>query len=297
MLNFAINESFFGNLNYLGIPITNSQSLTILILANVGSRYESLNEEGIAHFFEHIVFKGTKKFPTPQILATAVDAIGADFNAFTSKEYTGFYIKCLSKKIELGLEVLSEMMINPLMEEKAIKREKNVIKEEMRMYYDMPQYYIANIFERQFFEDRRLGHFVIGDEGVIDQIKQKNFINFMKKWYGANNLTLVLAGDSKIVNDPKTKSLVKKYFQKLSVSSENYQNYLIKKDEYKPNLHLEYRDTKQAHFVLGWPGLKHEDPEKYALKLLSVILGENMSSRLFTELREKRGLCYYIEKK
>ena len=91
--------------------------------------------------------------------------------------------------------------------------------------------------------------------------------------------------------------MVKKYFQKLSVSSENYQNYLIKKDEYKPNLHLEYRDTKQAHFVLGWPGLKHEDPEKYALKLLSVILGENMSSRLFTELREKRGLCYYIEKK
>jgi predicted Zn-dependent peptidase len=295
MNDYKILDYSFNDFNYIGVPLDSSQSVTALILANVGSRYESVKEEGMAHFFEHMVFKGTKKFPNPQILASTIDSIGANFNAFTSKEYTGFYIKSLGKDLNLSLEVLSEMIMNPLFEADALERERGVVKEEMKMYYDMPQYYIADIFERKFFQNRGLGHFVLGDENVINSVQSKDFNNFLNKWYGINNFKLVLSGDSKVVNNDKTIKLIKNYFSDSKrKSTGNFKDYLVENNNHNQNIHVEYRDTKQAHFVLGWPGLKKQDKDLYALKLANVILGSNMSSRLFIELREKQGLCYYI---
>lgn len=295
MKNYQILDQSLDELNYIGIPLDSSQSVTALILANVGSRYESKKEEGMAHFFEHMVFKGTKKFPNPQILASTVDSIGANFNAFTSKEYTGFYIKSLGKDLKLSLEILSEMILNPLFNEEALERERGVIREEMKMYYDMPQYYIADIFEREFFQNRGLGHFVLGEEEVINSASSLDFQNFLKKWYGVNNFKLILSGDSKVINDEATTKLIERYFLKNKRRSDiNFNQYFIKKEKYKSNVWIEYRNTKQAHFVLGWPGLKISDSDFYVLKLANIILGSNMSSRLFVELREKKGLCYYI---
>lgn len=295
MKDYQILDQSLDGLNYIGIPLDSSQSVTALILANVGSRYESKTEEGMAHFFEHMVFKGTKKFPNPQILASTVDSIGANFNAFTSKEYTGFYIKSLGKDLKLSLEILSEMIMNPLFNEESLERERGVIREEMKMYYDMPQYYIADIFEREFFQNRGLGHFVLGEEEVIDSVSSLDFHNFLKKWYGVNNFKLILSGDSRVINDKTTTKLIEKFFLKNKRKSEiNLNQYFINKEKYKSNVWVEYRNTKQAHFILGWPGLKISDSDFYVLKLANIILGSNMSSRLFVELREKKGLCYYI---
>ena len=126
-------------------------SVTALIFANTGSRYEEKTEQGIAHFFEHMVFKGTKSFPSAQLLSSTIDTLGADFNAFTSKEYTGYYIKAASRHLPVALKALSEMLLSPLLKDEDIEREKSVIIEEMNMYHDTPMQYVSTLFDRLVF--------------------------------------------------------------------------------------------------------------------------------------------------
>ncbi|MBP7700919.1 insulinase family protein [Candidatus Woesebacteria bacterium] len=286
-------------LQIIQIPMAGVESVTVLALCNTGSRYETPSEEGIAHFFEHIVFKGTTNYPDPQLLAGAIDAIGADFNAFTSKEYTGYYVKSSSKHIEKSLDVVSDMLFSPMIREEDISREKNVIIEEINMYQDSPMSLAGTLFERMVFKGSGLSHDVLGSKETVSSIKRSHFLKFLKKWYSPENMVLVVAGDDKVVTSQKTLDLVKKYFSKAHEqrNSGRVDTAELTAKEIKiskQRLHIEYKKTEQAHLVLGWPGLNKDDDKKYALTLLSVALGGNMSSRLFTEVREKRGLCYYV---
>lgn len=286
-------------LQVIRVPMPGVESVTVLALCNTGSRYETPKEEGIAHFFEHIVFKGTKNYPDPQILAGAIDAIGADFNAFTSKEYTGYYVKSASKHVEKSLDVVSDMMLQPLIKEEDVTREKSVIIEEINMYQDTPMRLVGNIFERMAFKGSGLSHDILGTKETVSGIKKADFERFLKKWYGLGNLVLVVAGDSKLVDSDKCLDLIKDYFGKEHAerNEKRTDTDAIAAKESKLSgikLHVEYKKTEQAHLVLGWPGLKRDDKKRYALTLLSTVLGGNMSSRLFTEVREKRGLCYYV---
>ena len=273
-------------------------SVFSLVLANTGSRYEVPAVQGIAHFFEHMAFKGTHKYPTAKDIAMTIDGLGADFNAFTGNEYTGYYIKTASQHAPIAWEMLAEMLLRPVLSPEEIERERGVILEEMRMYIDSPQAHIGNIFSNLLYQDSGLGHNIVGNQQTIEKINENDFKEFLQTWYSLGNLLLVVAGDKELVDDADCLAKITSYF---SIAPDikrqsplAREQFLEQKFTYGPHLHLETRETEQAHFVLGWPGLAINDDRKYAATLLQVILGGNMSSRLFTQVREKLGLCYYV---
>lgn len=284
------------------VPMPGVQSATVLALANTGSRYETKKEQGIAHFFEHIVFKGTKNYPETQALASAVDAIGADFNAFTSKEYTGYYVKSASKDIAVSIDVVSDMLLQPLIRDKDVKKERGVIIEEINMYEDTPMRKIGYEFDRLVFTGSGLGHQILGTKETVSAITAKDFRNFLQKWYGLGNMLLIVAGDESVVTSAETTALLETAFSKNHaeiakrakgrVDTKALADKDLKITE--DTLHVINKKTEQAHLSLGWHGIEREDERRYALSLLTTVLGANMSSRLFTEVREKRGLCYYV---
>lgn len=288
-------------LELVRIPMPSISSVTALVLGNTGSRYEQPKQQGLAHFFEHMVFKGTTKYPDPQVLASTIDAVGAQSNAFTSKEYTGYYVKAASKHLERSLDVLSDMLLQPLIRAEDIEREKGVIIEEINMYADSPMQDIDNVFDQLCFTNESLGHDVIGTKTTVNQMQRQDFLDLLSGWYGLPNLTLVLAGDAKVVELDDTVALVDRLFGAEKKPQEVRADQRV---EVTPLLHSSWKGsdrllvknkkTEQAHLMLGWPGLMRSDQRRYALALLSIVLGGNMSSRLFTEVREKRGLCYYV---
>jgi predicted Zn-dependent peptidase len=288
------------NITVVRVLMPAVKSLTALVLVNTGSRYEKPHEQGIAHFLEHMVFKGTEKYPTSQILAQTVDTLGADYNAFTSKEYTGYYITVASRHIQVALDVLSEMLLKPVLKEEDIEREKGVIVEEINMYKDMPMHLISNLFEQMVFAGSGLAHDITGQAETVNRLTHTDFERFLQQWYGVGNILVVLAGDAKVLEEDAVLEAVGEAFSKEPlreriVEKMSRRAMLSKTSPLSPHrLHIENKATEQAHIVMGWPGLQRTDERRYAQSLLSVILGGNMSSRLFTEVREKRGLCYYV---
>lgn len=281
------------------VPMPAVASLTALVLSNTGSRYEQREKEGIAHFFEHIVFKGTEHFPSALELSSTIDAIGAEFNAFTSKEYTGYYVKSASRHLRTALDVLSDMVLLPKLEQSDIDREKGVIIEEINMYYDNPMAHVGMLFDQLFFQERGLQHDIVGSKETVSSINSQDFEHFLSKWYGLPNLVLVLAGDAAVLSDEKTLDLAEKMFSKKPTvmreeKKADVNSYLTESAISEDRIWIEEKKTEQAHLVLGWPGISRKSSDRAALSVLTTILGGNMSSRLFTEVREKRGLCYYV---
>lgn len=298
MLEHSV-KTLGNGLPILTIPMPGVKSITSLVLTNTGSRYEQPEQAGIAHFFEHIVFKGTAKYPTPQDLASTIDAIGAEFNAFTSKEYTGYYVKADSRQLGVALDVLSDMLLQPTIRQEDIDREKGVIIEEINMYRDMPMHHIANLFENMFYAEYGLQHDIIGTKETVSAVTSQAFRNFLAAWYGMPNMLLVLAGDAEVLSSSTLHTEIEQFFSKPvadeRVGEKVAVNEMLSARAISDNkLHLEVKQTDQAHLILGWPGLARDTQHKQVLSLLSVILGGNMSSRLFSEVREKRGLCYYV---
>jgi predicted Zn-dependent peptidase len=301
MLKFK-KTTLESGLTVLQIPMPSVASVTALVLGNTGSRYENKKQQGIAHFFEHMVFKGTENYPTAQKLAAAVDVMGAEFNAFTGREYTGYYVKSASRHLEKALDVLSDMMLNPKLRQEDIDREKSVVIEEMSMYHDTPMQYVDTLFNKLMYKDGGLGHDILGTKETVTSFSRGDFEQFLNEWYGLNNLMLVIAGHAKVVSDPATLKLIEKEFSKKTagrstkiIDSQNW----IKQNTSQPvlsgdRLLVENRQIEQVHLSLAWPGLKMSDNRRYIMSVLAVIMGGNMSSRLFSEVREKRGLCYYV---
>lgn len=282
------------------IPMPGVESVTTLVLVNTGSRYERPKEEGVAHFFEHMVFKGTENYKDSKTLASAIDAIGANFNAFTGKEYTGYYVKSASRHIELALDVVSDMILKPKLRQKDIDRERGVIIEELNMYQDNPMSYVGQLFEQMFFRGSGLSHDIVGSKNTINSLDRADFISFLRQWYGLGNMVLIIAGNADTVSSSKTLKLAEEMFSKepdkVRPKDKADRSQMLSKISpvSSDKLVLEKRTTEQAHLILGWPSIGRHDEKRYALNLLSIIMGGNMSSRLFTEVREKRGLCYYV---
>jgi predicted Zn-dependent peptidase len=288
-------------LNVIRVPMPSVKSVTVLALCNTGSRYENPDQYGVAHFFEHMVFKGTANFPDAQLLAASIDAVGANFNAFTSKEYTGYYVKSAADHMELAMDVVSDLLLTPKLRQEDIDREKGVIVEELNMYADMPARHIGDLFEQMVFKGSGLEHSIIGNKKTIKGMQQSDFKALLESWYGLGNMVLIIAGDASVVDQDKTLKLVEKMFAKDSKNNQshhknkvNVTNPLTSDPISQDRLKVEFKQTEQAHLIMGWPGMKRSDDRRYALALLSTALGGNMSSRLFTEVREKRGLCYYV---
>jgi predicted Zn-dependent peptidase len=272
-------------------------SVTVLAMVGAGSRYEGQRVNGISHFLEHMVFKGTAKYPTALSLSSAVDGVGAEFNAFTGKEYTGFYVKAGSAHLALAIEVIGEMLFRPRLEAAEIEREKGVIIEEINMYEDQPIRDIGNVFDSLLYSSSSLGWDVIGTKATIREMRKEDFEEHMERWYRPQNMVLGIAGDGQKISDVRFQmlDLVQKYF-KTANSKRQMAN---RKDwekfrQDKPQVKIKPKQTEQAHFILGVRGLPRGHQNRYVMAVLSTILGGNMSSRLFIEVRERRGLAYYV---
>ncbi len=272
------------------VPVLGVESATTLVMYGAGSRYEEKKLNGISHFLEHMAFKGTTNRPSAREISGLIDGIGAEFNAFTGKEYTGYYIKSATEHVTLCLDVLSDMLKNLLLDPEEIEREKGVIIEEINLYEDTPVRKIGDIYETLLYGDTPLGMDTGGEPEIIRSIQRDDFVDYMGSLYSAHNMTVVVAGNVHLEAMHKE---IEKYFgdvKKFKVKE--YEKY--KEKQTGPIVMLKHKNTEQAHFALGvrTVGL-HDKKDRYPLELLASILGGGMSSRLFYEIRERRGISYY----
>ena len=277
-------------LRVLTSPMPSFESATVLVMVGAGSRYETKLNNGISHFLEHMAFKGTKKRPSAIEISGLIDSIGGEFNAFTTKEYTGYYIKSGKNNIELSFDLLSDMVQNSLLSEKEIEKEKGVILEEINLYEDTPMRNIGDVYERLLYGDTPMGWDTAGEKNIIKKIKREDFMNYFKALYSPSNMTIVVAGGTE---EKKILPLVNKYFSQME-PFEAIKPLPVEEKQIKPQIHIKHKKTEQAHLAMGLRTVSLDSPEKYPLSVLSSILGGGMSSRLFHEVREKRGLAYYV---
>jgi predicted Zn-dependent peptidase len=283
-------------LRVITVPMPALKSMTVLAMVGVGSRFESDETAGISHFLEHLPFKGTQNYPTSLDIATAIDGVGGKHNAFTSKEYTGYWVKVASKQWKLGLDVVSDLLLTARLREEDIEREKGVIVEEINMYEDEPQAKVADIFDSLVFKDSPLYREIIGSKKTVTSFTQKDFMNHWNTWYDPTNVVVGIVGGSPDDIDMTSDAfmdVVGEYFAKGNERLGGGVRTFGMKQQTKPRLNVFYKKTEQAHFHLGVPGVSREDPDRYTLTILTTLLGGNSSSRLFNEIREKRGLAYY----
>ena len=276
-------------LKVLSAPVDGTESITVMIFAGAGSRYEKQSERGISHFLEHMFFKGGKRYPGTKEVSQAIDGIGGEFNAFTGKEYAGYYVKVASEHAEIACDVLSDMLINASFPQEEIEKERGVIIEEERMYQDTPMYRAGWDFELLLYGDHPLGWDTIGLEDVIMSVQQNDFQVHKKTLYTPDNLVAAFAGN---IEEGKARSFADKYFS--PISGEKGREPPEFMEFGKDKVYLRTKKTEQAHMVLGVPGVSSQDDDHFAHKLLSIILGGNMSSRMFLNIREAKGMCYYI---
>lgn len=290
-------------LTLIKAPVKGSKALTIMAMFPVGSRYEEKAMSGASHFVEHMLFKGTKKRPTHLEISRELDAFGAEYNAFTSKDYTGYYVKTGEVNMEKAFDWLADIIFNSKIEAEEVEKEKGAIVEELRMYEDNPLMAVENLFERAIFSNTHsLGWDVGGTPDSVRGISREQLWNYYQQYYLPNNMVLVVAGN---INEAKLAKAMK-HFLAQSNSAVPGKSKSELKDTFKKfvwdkrvlpladRLLVSERKVDQAQVILGFPGLHYNDKDRYTLNILLNILGGGMSSRLFVEVREKKGMAYMI---
>jgi predicted Zn-dependent peptidase len=288
-------------INLITVPVKGTSATTVLCMFPVGSRYEDLKISGISHFVEHVMFKGTDKRPTSQEITRTFDGVGAQYNAFTSKEYTGYYVKIAGAKQGMAFDVLSDMIFHSTFKAEEIEKEKGAIVEELRMFKDNPLMDIDDTFETLMFEGNTLGWNIGGTEESVRGITREEMWNYYQRHYSPQTMVLVVAG-----------ALDTKHFKKFLA---NFTDKQAPKNATKPTFYknsypaftlptgkpladrvaVKEKKVDQTQIVMGFPALPHNHPDRYAVAILTTILGGGMSSRLFSEVREKRGLAYMVK--
>lgn len=277
-------------LRLVTVPMPGSKTVTVLILVGTGSEYETKEINGISHFLEHMIFKGTKKRPTPAVIAQELDEVGGEFNAFTSKEHTGYYAKVNYKQLDLALDWISDIFLNSQFPAAEIERERGVILEEINMYMDLPMHYVSNLWEELLYGDQPAGWPIWGTKNVILNLTRENFFNYFNSQYCARNTIVCVAGN---FDEKNIEEKIEKYFS--GIRKEEFKDKLkVAEAQEKPGIIVYFKETDQTHLCLGVRGYDIFHKDKYAFNILGTILGGFMSSRLFQEVREKRGLAYYI---
>jgi predicted Zn-dependent peptidase len=278
-------------LRLLTTPVPGGQSVTMLILFPVGSRYEAKRVNGISHFVEHLIFKGTKRRPTTLHIAKELDSLGAAYNAFTSKEYTGYYIKIAQEYAEQAADVLSDILYNSTFDATEVERERGVIIEEIKMYHENPIMHIGDLAEQTIFGDTPLGRSIAGPQSVIARMQRADVVKYFKSQYRLHEAVLSIAGN---ITPEQSFVLGKKFFsKKLGTGKSSYVEYHHQQRSMRV-LNDQREQMTQTQIALLYPAFGHQDRREHALALLSVVLGGNMSSRLFIKIRERLSLCYSI---
>jgi predicted Zn-dependent peptidase len=272
-------------------PMPQAKSVACFVMVAAGSRYETRESNGIAHFAEHMFFKGTERRPTARHIAGEIDAIGGEFNAFTGKEYTGYYVKCAAEHRDVALDVLVDMLRHSKFDAEEIEREKGVIVEEMNMYIDTPRDYVDSVYDHLLYGDQPLGWDIIGTKETVRAATRETFLDYLDRWYRAPRMVAGVAG---AIGEGLTEKLEELLGDVADGSTASPPRVSLDGVGAGPRVRVHSKQSDQAHLRFGVPSLPLDHPDRYALSLLATVLGGGMSSRLFTEVRERRGLAYYV---
>jgi len=281
-------------LEVLLAPMPKSPTVTAIIIFKIGSRYEPGKYLGMSHYLEHMVFKGNDIFRTPHEVAAVVDALGGSYNAFTTKEFTGFYIKVGAEFLDTALKWLGALVTEPLIKTQDMEMERKVILEEINMYNDTPMMQIGDIFEELVFSGAVLGRNIIGSKQTLHRVKRTTLVNHFQKNYFPANAILVLAGNLGKLSSKSKEISPTGYFKfgnrNIGILDKPVKTVKAGKEKVK----IAYKKTDQTHLILGAKAFSYFDKRRYPLAVISAIMGGGMSSWAFTEIREKRGLAYYV---
>ena len=266
--------------------IDSIETISLGIFVSVGSVNEEDNQKGLSHFLEHMVFKGTTTRNALQI-SSEIESVGGIMNAFTGQEMTGFHVKILKEHLPLAIDIISDMLQNPTFDSIEFDRERKVVIQEIKMVNDSPDDYISDLFQSTCFTNERLGSPILGFEEGILSYTPDNIRNYMDTNYSIDKMVLVASGN---VKHDELVDLANKFIVKLK----QFKTKQVKKQNYTGGYLYKERDLEQTHIMMGYEGCSYNDNTKYKLMLLSSILGSGSSSRLFQEVREKRGLVYTV---
>ena len=266
------------------------KSVAIVFGIGAGSRYEAKKQQGISHFIEHMLFKGTKKRKDTLEISQVIEGIGGEINAFTSKETTHLYAKVPQEHFKIAFDVLADIITDSLIKEEDLCKEKNVIIEEIKKYKDIPEELVEILLDRIMWKNHPLGRSILGDEKSVINIQREDLLSYINRFYRPNNLVISVAGNIKITEVVRQ---IEKFFKRIEKGK--IKRYLpVKANQKNAQVGIKFKKSNQAHLSFGFPGISRLDPNKYSLDLLNIILGLGLSSRLFQEIRVKKSLAYDI---
>lgn len=278
-------------LRVVTIPMKDAQTVAVEFLVETGSKYEHRRNNGISHFLEHMMFKGTKKRPSTKIIAELFDGVGGEYNAFTGKEQTGYWVKVPSKHFEMALDVVSDLYLNPLLDQKEIDTERGVILQEAAMVRDTPMRYVWDVFEELLYGDQPAGWDIIGTDENIRNLNKKDLTGYIKRMYLPKSTVVSIAGN---FDQDKALSLIESHFKSKKDRRRKIKKKKVLQRQSKSALKIFQKDTEQTHLLLGFRGPHMFSKDRHAAVLLGTVLGGGMSSRAFLNIRERHGLTYYI---
>lgn len=281
---------FKNGLRVVTIPMKDNPTVTVLVLVEAGSKYETKNVNGISHFLEHMCFKGTTKRPKAIDISKELDALGSQYNAFTAQEYTGYYAKSDARHFNQIFDVISDIYLNSTFPEVEMQKEKGVIIEEINMYEDMPNRHVQDLMMKLLYKDTPAGWNIAGGKENILKMKREDFVKYKNQHYLPEATVLIVAG---AVDEKKVLKEVDRVFGKIS-SGHKIGKVKVRDIQNKPEVLVKFKKTDQTHFVLGVRSYDFFNKKSATLSVLSGILGGGMSSRLFQKLREEMGVGYYV---
>jgi predicted Zn-dependent peptidase len=277
-------------LRVITVPMPDNPAVTVLVMVETGSKYETKDYNGISHFLEHMVFKGTPRRPQASLISKELDSMGAHYNAFTGQEYTGYYAKVDARHFDRALDVVSDMYLNPIFDAAEIEKEKGVIIEELRMYKDLPQRHVHDVLANLLFGDQPAGWDVIGTEETIKSFTRDHFVTYRAQHYVSSATTVVVSGS---INEAEVIEKVSKAFAAMTTDSKK-DKFSVYETQTAPAIKTVFKDTDQTHLVIALRTFPILDTRVTTMRVLSAVLGGGMSSRLFTKMRDQLGICYYI---
>ena len=277
-------------LRVLLVPMQEQLTTTALVLVETGSKYETKQENGIAHFLEHMCFKGTTNRPSQLMIARELDSLGAEFNAFTGHEYTGYYVKTAANYLPHTLDLLSDIYCNSLFNEKDIEAEKGAIVGEINMYEDVPMRKVGSLFMELLYGDQPAGWEIAGPKELVTTFRREDFLAYRKKHYVPKATIVVVAGK---FDEQQVAQLLRAQFGGLAKAPKTDKR-KVKDTQTKPAALCQYKKSDQTHLVLGVRSFPLDHKDYPVLGVLAAVLGAGMSSRLFQKVRTEMGLGYYV---
>lgn len=272
-------------------PKEESKAVTVLVLVEAGSKYETKEINGLSHFLEHMCFKGTEKRPKAIDISGELDSIGAEYNAFTGQEYTGYYAKAENKHAEKILDVVADIYLNSTFPEKEIEKERGVIIEEINMYEDLPMRRVGELFTTLLYKDQPAGWDIAGRKEVIRALKREDFLNYRKKHYVAEGTAVIVAGN---FNEEEIVLKIKEKFSSVSLDKKEGKK-KTEEEQKKPEVLVYNKKSDQTHLIVGVRAFSLFDERRKALSIIAEVLSGGMSSRLFQKIRDELGAAYYVK--